>query len=102
MSTMLSTLMSPSKIGAVGLPVLVLTPPATSEKDTVTGALSDRSPLVVPVQVVVKGGLAPTAEQVPLSVPTVVTRVIDGELFGWVFVGPVAVNMYEPEPVLIH
>src|SRR5437870_5486040 len=102
MSTMLSTLMSPSRTIEVGLPVLGLTPPPTSGKVTVTGALVDRSPLVVPVQVVVNGALAPTAEQGPVTAPTVVMRVIDGELLGWVFAGPVEVKVYEPEPVLIH
>src|SRR5438067_4156426 len=102
MSTRLSRLMSPSKTIEVGLPVLGLTPPPTSGKDTVTGALGDRSPLVVPVHVVVKGELAPTAEQVPVTAPIVVMRVMDGELLGCVFAGPVEVKLYEPEPVLIH
>ena len=71
-------------------PVLVVVPPPVVAKVTVTWAPSRMLPPVVPLQVVVNGGVVPTgvhtgarpADAAPLSLPAVVGMVMAGMLPG--------------------
>src|SRR5579884_2031661 len=92
-------------------PVETTVPPPAVAKATVTWAPSRTLPAVVPRQVVVNGGVAPTGVQteawpasgVPLSLPAVVGSVSAGMLPGTIAALVfVATKVNAPEPVRVQ